>query len=731
MVFYDSESHVSTEITDEEIHRALAYQAHEPGSSPVTKDHNLYLLCARFHTDRSREKVRGDREWKRGQKSNVRDYYGEHDFARQFWLDVDTFARWNEKTYVFAHNAKYDTQVTRAVRYLIELGYRATGFCDTNPFFLKFIKTRTYEDKNGKEKTAKKTILLLTSTNYYAQSLKSLGDIFGLEKLDFDHGHKVNMNDAEDREKAVTYCRRDVEILERAMIEFIAFIQREGLGNFSMTVAGQSFAAYRRKFMPQDTIFIHSDKRALEVERRAYAGGRNEVFTIGKVQEWSLVNDINSMYPFIMKDKIFPVKLKSFWEYAEPDDVRRAIMDDYLICCDVLVNTPEPIFHKKAGKLIFPTGQFWTTLSTPELIEGFNRGYILAVKNVCVYEGAAIFADFVNYFYNARLQAKHKSDEVHSHLYKIIMNSLYGKFGQKNIVWEQIAECDPEELGVDTVIDPDGTRRMIKIFGGAIWERNEDEDNLEAYDSFPAIAAHVTSAARMLLYNFMEIAGMENVHYCDTDSLFVTVEGHTRLWLEGLIDPDNLGALKLEKYGDDLEIFGCKYYYFNSKLKVKGVPKGAKKIDPDEHGRPRYAMTQWGGFSDRLKEKSFNRYYNKVIIKTLKGNYDKGVRKGNRIVPFSLNEGSATEAMKEIEEARKQMAAAISEPFDLLKTLVQRYGYIRKPEKGQRFAGEYAKLPQKVQRMFFRIDRGEPLDVWAEDNGMSASELLDLLNRKG
>lgn len=721
VIYFDSESQVQVEITDEEIHRAIQSHESREGHEEVRKEHDPYLICATF-----RHKTNAGHVKRIKRHYTPRSFRGEvlkdgfKDFLSQFWSDVYAYARMNEKLYIFAHNAKYDVQVTAGVHYLIEQGYKVEGFSDSNPFILEMSKTFTHSPTSGRvyQEPKKKTILILSSTNYFQASLKKLGEVFNLPKLDFDHDEEFSM------EKALVYCERDVEILETAMESFISFIERENLGSFAMTVAGQSFKAYRQRFMTPETIFIHNDAEALRVERDAYAGGRTECFGMGEIEGHVNYVDVNSMYPAVMKSKLYPVKLVTHWRECSLTQLKNKIMDDYLICCDARINTTIPIFHKKAKRLIFPVGDFWTTLSTPELIEGLERGLITEVKNVCIYEAGNIFEPFVDFFYNQRLEAKKEKDEVHSYFFKIFMNSLYGKFGQKDVHWVRVGDAPPDEIGEYRIYERStGKHSIVKVFGGGVFKKEQEEPVQESFNSFPAIAAHVTAYARMLLWECIETAGRENVFYSDTDSLFTNETGYQKLVAKGIIDQKILGKLKLEDEGK-LILFGCKDYIFNGKEKIKGISKNAKPLPPSPEGNLRFAVTQWGGFSDRFKNKNFQKYYNKVIIKELKRDYNKGEVHGNIVQPYQLNY-----AQEEKEIKKKIQEETIQDLFnkDYIMDCCKIHGFIKVIEKGKRYYSEYINLiPKKCRIKYFRVT-GIPLDVWCSAVGKDVNQFIEEL----
>lgn len=783
-VFFDAEARTNIEITPEEIDRALA-------GEKVWKPHFPYLVCAEY------------RDYERG-SVDERDYFESSssravgdsardtgvDFIEKLWRDVEAFCPMGKKLHLFAHNAKYDTQVLAGVFYLVNLGYRVVSFSDDNPFIIRFEKYFRQSPRGVVyKKPKKKTILIVSSTNYYQQSLASLGKVFGIKKLDFDHGEEIAMENLEQREKAILYCRVDVRILSAAMTHLFEFIEHEDLGKFQLTIAGQAFQAFRSRFLAEGDIFIHSHEEALAVERRAYAGGRNECFYMGRVDVRIYVNDVNSMYPYTMMKYKYPVRHVSFRKTSSVETVEQLIRDGYLICCDALVDTPEPMFHLKQERLIFPTGRFWTSLSTPELIEAIKRGYLKAVKNVSVYEGKEIFAPYVDYMYKERLKAKKAKDSVRDLLFKMFLNTLYGKFGQKNEKWEAIDVTDPYDVELLQVWDPVERKMMTyKIFGGHVFQKQNDPDDIEATNSAPAIAAHVTANARMLLWRVFEAAGRENVFYCDTDSVFTNRAGYDRLQSSGWIDEKALGALAMEKQGF-LYLNGCKDYVFfksspvklekpqrlaihdarqlSEKLartihrrqlakreakaagvywyaptrvtrgdhyvkqqKIKGVSRSAKMIAPDETGHLRFAVTQWTGFSERFKEGSFQNYRNKVIIKTLKREYKKAIVEGSTVIPFTLSlEDQQREAAKlELKAAARQQAAAkaIAAEVDPIMRICRSYGFIRVVKRGDPFFKAYMSLPQRARVKYFRSE-GAPVEIWCEDNSLPLVDLIRIL----
>jgi len=524
LVFYDTET--EAEWIDSEVER-----------------HRLRLGWA-VYVRRPTETSPGKEEW--------------HRFNRplELWKWVDSWTREKTRLYVIAHNQQFDFLVTDGFRSLGQLGYRMTrGIIDTDITILSF-------------RSGRKTIRVYDSTNWFKESLARLGESVGIPKL------KVDFSTVEDEELS-TYCKRDVEILKEVVLRWIDYVEAQDLGTFSWTAAGQAFTAYRHRFMTEP-IFIHNHDAAFKLERKAYHGGRCECLYIGHVRcpVWCL--DFNSLYPYVMRTYPYPTRLSAHFSSLTIPELR-TLLKERCVVADVLVSIDKPALPVIREKLIFPTGRFRTTLSTPELKWVLQNGRIHKVYEAASYRQAPIFKDYVDYFYQQRLGLRAKGDKVGDKMAKLMLNSLYGKFGQKSRVIEVMGDCDPMLFAVEPWIDADtGEKMTVQYIGGQIRAMKRTEE--EAYHSFPAIAAHVTAYARMVLYSTMEKAGERNVYYVDTDSLFVNQDGYDRL--HEMIDPGKLGMLKVEGQADYMMIYGAKDYVFGSRKKIKGVRPDAVEVEP-------------------------------------------------------------------------------------------------------------------------------------------------------
>jgi len=295
-----------------------------------------------------------------------------------------------------------------------------------------------------------------------------------------------------------------------------------------------------------------------------------------------------------------------------------------------LIETDEPTYAIRRERTIFPIGRFWTVLTTPELKYALARGHIKQVTDCVLYEQADIFSSYVKRFYALRQEFKSAGVAQFEELCKLLLNCLYGKFGQKADIWTKIGDCPDEPDRVEEILDTtNNKRRMLRYLLGEVFESTGTE---ECFNSFPAIASHVTAYGRLRLWELIKQASCENVFYCDTDSLIVNEAGLCKL--NNQLHETKLGYLKIESITQSLIIRGLKDYATESKNVIKGIRKNAVEIRAGV-----YEQEKWPSFRGTLRSKDANVYTIEKITKTLTRKYTKGtVNLDGTIAPFVLDE---------------------------------------------------------------------------------------------
>jgi len=532
--------------------------------------------------------------------------------ATCFWDFVFEHCQTKNRLWVIAHNLSFDFTVVDGFKFLYDRGFKCRFFYSSSGTTLIKVKAKGM------------SIMFVDSVNWFKESLETIGKRIGLPKLSVDFD---NVGDSE----LSIYCRRDVEILVEIFLRLVEFLTVNRISRLCYTIGSTAMAAFLFRHY-RETIYIHNNDRAIELERASYKGGRTECFFIGELSDGPYyVVDVNSLYPFIMQQYQFPIKYEHVLHDIPCSDLT-GILADRSMVAEVVINTDRSAYAVKRDRTIFPVGRFTTTLTTPELLYAIDNGDIESIPHAVTYTHSNIFSSYVKRFYKLRQECEESDKPLFEHFCKLLLNSLYGKFGQKIEQWTKIGDCPGETNRIEDVIDAVTHRR--KRLRYLLGEVSEVTGHVESRHSFPAIASHVTAYARMYMFEIMQAAGWGNYYYCDTDSLFVNSTG-----LENLADymsDTELGKLKVESQTDTIKIFGLKDYSIDSKTVIKGIRKSAVRISDVD-----YKQEQWPSLQGMLNRSETTQYKTHLQTKHLTREYTKGtISVSGWVLPFEIPDES-------------------------------------------------------------------------------------------
>ena len=516
--------------------------------------------------------------------------------AVTFWDFVFRCVQPKQRTWIIARNIVFDFTVVQGWHFLHEAGYKLKFFHNNG---VSVIVTVT---------KGSRSVVFLDSMNWFTESLAETGKRIGIPKMEIDFTTCT-------KEYKSRYCRNDVLIELENFKLFIKFLEQNAISRLCYTKASTAMAAYLLRHY-HTPIYIHNNAEAVKLERDSYRGGRCECFYLGTLNhENYYIVDVNSLYPFVMSGNQYPVKYAEIKHGTSVDNLAETCKDASVIA-KVQVETQEPVYAVKGNRTIFPIGVFDTVLTTPELKYALEHNHIKQVFDYVVYEQAEIFTSYVKTMYALRKDFASAGVREYEQLCKVMLNSLYGKFGQKAELWTKIGDC-PNEPDREEMLFTDTSPhvRRLRYLLGQLFELT---GYTEAFNSFPAISSHVTAYARMYLWHLMVVCGTGNYYYCDTDSLIVNEQGLENL--SDYRDDTELGKLKLVETTSVLVINGLKDYITDSKTVIKGIRKNAIKISDTL-----YRQEQWPSFRGTLKSNDANVYVVKSIVKQLKRDYQKGI----------------------------------------------------------------------------------------------------------
>jgi len=360
------------------------------------------------------------------------------------------------------------------------------------------------------------------------------------------------------RTEIISYLKDDCLDLHTLCTEF-----SKEFGN-ALTIGGASM----RQLKKFHTFDCGNDVYDARFRKDFYFGGRNQVFKSGIIPGPIKVYDVNSMYPYVMRDYLHPVSIGI--------TLRQTITKNTAFVSVKGRNNGAFPVRSKDNSLDFTqtSGVFHTTIH--EFNAAIETRTFIPDKIILTFnfERRESFDSFVSHFYDARTKAKKDGDKIRTIFYKFVMNSAYGKFAQ-----------NPENYA-DWYITPIGEfpesyhlceksctepcrKRWTPSFmcdDYIIWERPLKELN---YFNI-ATGASITGAARAVLLRGLSHATQP--YYVDTDSIICRE-------LRGLpLSETDLGAWKLEATGTSAAICGKKLYaIFDTNGEcIKKAHKGAR-----------------------------------------------------------------------------------------------------------------------------------------------------------
>ena len=362
-----------------------------------------------------------------------------------------------------------------------------------------------------------------------------------ISKLEIDYkayrepGHELTKEE-------VDYIRNDVEIMARALeIMFEADLTK-------MTIGSDALSNYKdivknfREYYP----ILESDVDA-EI-RESYKGGFTYVNPKYKEQqvEQGIVFDVNSLYPSRMKYCELPIGM--------PEPFKGEYQEDRLY--NLYVINLSCIFDLKEGKIpsiqiknsfSFMPNQYLEssdnevvnlTLTRPDY-ELFKEQY--NISDLTIHGGwkfksvTGLFDEYIDYWTEQKIKAKKDNNPSMYRIAKLMLNSLYGKFGTAVTGSKKAPYLDNEGILGFTMLPPE-TKEPVYI----------------------PIASFITAYARAYTIRTSQAIrdwsinkyGEDLYLYSDTDSIHMRVhnEADDVNDLSKIIDIDDyrLGAWKLE-----------------------------------------------------------------------------------------------------------------------------------------------------------------------------------------
>ena len=400
-------------------------------------------------------------------------------------------------------------------------------FCEREnlkPYALKVIHGTVGEFRvkyKGKVLRFRDSMLILPA------SLKSLTYSFDVVHKKLEMDYDIGIDDSRFKDYFANDLYGLYEVLEAS-----------GLTS-KLTIASNALSVFRSIFYT-DKMERNSDDFE-NLFRKGYKGGRTEIFKMrGKDLNYY---DINSLYPSVMYDFKYPLPIKD--NFKKVSEFHPDKLGYYYIDAEIKDLKIPVLFYSMNGKFCFPVGKFQGFYYTPEINKAIEMGYKINVHFGYEFiKTDYLFRGYVEHFY----KIKSESSGAKKAIAKLMLNSLYGKFGQRR------------NMEVNSFIN-DGTVSNMNYNIKKYWDEKSDFIH-------PEIVGLVTSYARVRLYELFQKAGLDKIYYCDTDSIITDTV---------LPTSSRLGDIKLEdKISEFIALAPKLYSYKNTSGDILIKSKGFK-----------------------------------------------------------------------------------------------------------------------------------------------------------
>ena len=486
--------------------------------------------------------------------------YEEGDNKHPIFKFLDyVFSLPHKSVIIYAHNSKFDFSYVREALY--SLGIKSVD--DINNFdslkdygiirekttrtgifysaevnlIKKVITRQSGKQKGMKSVTVEKTIKFIDTYKLVPMNLKKIGEkILGdteYQKEEIEHTWKqyfpYKVND-----KELHYCYRDVDVLAEAL----KFLRKNGM--VKNTLSSSAFYLWNlNRYGTNDKGNLNEDGfreefpiiplnysihsfNIRDMLKFAYAGGYTRVFhniEEKEIREKGNSYDVNSLYPYVMREKKLPYGSPIFVNRYEREYIKDKKSGEIYDCLFYMFYANQ--IELKKGS--FPTVKSrinkdslydemlngWyclTKIDFDRMVKNYNVDFNYNIEYITTlgFKGKyGIFNDYLDYWQDMKQSNKNVNEALYQ-VSKLFCNTLYGKFGQNNTECFYHVPCDRE------------THTKIKNY-----TYNDLEDKpFDPEDIYLPLACFITSYAREELFNAIEM-NLDRVLYCDTDSMYM------------------------------------------------------------------------------------------------------------------------------------------------------------------------------------------------------------------
>ena len=415
-----------------------------------------------------------------------------------------------------------------------------------------------------------KYIELRCSYKLFPKSIEDIGVMVGVKKLNETHNyeeikHYTSLNDLTEEE--IGYITNDVTI----MCKLIKYLDDVGING--ITMSSSAYKNWRKdKYMLCKYQLIKDENEKInEIVRKSYRGGITKVNKkYVDVDIYDAISfDVNSLYPSVMYNNPMPIGMGKIYNSIEECIKDGRHIYRVVVCAmDIKVKDGFHAFIGSNAGFSYSRKYEYEEELHNKVLYLWDKEYRLftniydgeyCISQVIGYKKAFnVFKEYIDRWYKVKENAKTPAERQ---LAKLMLNSLYGKFGMND---HRISKIP---IGINE--------------NGIVY--NTDENISVYYDK--KIASYITSLARVKYASTMNLLG-DRFIYGDTDSLYVKGSDVPDVF-NGIVDDKKIGYWKYEGHYTHFRALKPKCYIKQLddgtiERKIAGCPKNcADRINFD------------------------------------------------------------------------------------------------------------------------------------------------------
>lgn len=478
---------------------------------------------------------------------------------QELWAAVDEFCVANRRVVMFAYDLALQLRISKGLVYLPLMGWSLK----------RIVLERTsawasFQDGN-------RSLLLCDLKSWAPVEFGKLSvdcNYDDIDKRAFKAGPAFNQQ----------VCIFRASVVRTASMQILDWIESENLGPFRPTGSGQSYAAFRRRFLTH-RLLVHDDDRRLACERAAMWTGRCEAWRHGRLTGGPFVEyDMQAAYATIARECEVPTIARRHHTHPSPRNIQ-AMLDRYAVLARITVRTGVPCLPTKIGnRTAWPVGEFTTWVWDPELKLALTHADTVVVHEAYTYDRGPALASFAGWVLDGMADPEPACGPVPARVLKHWSRCLVGRLGLRYRAWEPFATAESPDLRLVTYVDSDDGTMTDLLVAGREWLILAEMR--EALESLPQVPSWVMSECRRRLWDAMVWNGIANVVYVDTDSMIIDAADHATSAGAAEYALDQGWSVKGEY--QFMTIHGPRNYETTLSRKVAGLPLSARQVAPLE-----------------------------------------------------------------------------------------------------------------------------------------------------